>query len=489
MDNAEKERLEEKLNRPGRARSFVRDSQIGRGLELLQKNILEAHPSAVSKLFEAILSKVPESDATQIMEISSLYKDYLRAQSGQDTEKADQKSKSMLIKIQKQIEKEEVLNLYSSVSNEEALKSMLLGRTKAKKRKLMENVISHYQSTDGDYNTFVSMNRILKHFNRRVVREILGVYGEDKIKLSEDEIAMQRCVFGGKFFLPENSAKFSESYRQVVNGMFEKKACLKKDYDLLNKNPLLKSVRDSRNIRKVVSEITNVMLSKGIPPQLAQNFNAYDFAGFMATQLKMNKNVKFADISNDCQDSPQVEFCKKLVGDEKRVQAIREDFLGNGVSKEYLNFWLESMVKNGDANPSLNGRIFSGKIPHKIDIHHKNPKKYAKNLKVDDSSNLMLVVDFDNNEVHNGEHAGDSQTVLVVRDDGSKTLAVSRRTSAKDGDFAMAEKFAYVDESGEDKRCYLSETKNISSEIRGLDDYAPVMSQGRLESSQLVASC
>lgn len=395
----------------------------------------------------------------------------------------------MLTKIQKQIEKEEVLNLYSNVSNEEALKGMLLGRTKANKRKLMENVISHYQSTDGDYNTFVSMNRILKHFNRKVVREILGVYGEDKIKLSEDEIAMQRCVFGGKFFLPESNAAFSDSYRQVINKEFEKGAYLKKDYDLLNKNPLLKSVRDSRNIRKVVSEITSVMLSKGIPPQLAQNFKAYDFAGFMATELKMNKNVKFTDISNDCQDSPRVAFCKKLVEDEKRVQAIREDFLGNGVSREYLDFWLESMKKDGNLNPPIKNREFKGKIPYKIDIHHKNPKKYAKSLKVDDSSNLMMIVDFDNSEIHNGEHAGDSQTVLVVRDDGSKTLAVSRSTSAKDGDFAMAEKFAYVDENGEDKRCYLSETKNISSDIRGLDDYAPVRPQGRLDSSQLVASC
>lgn len=470
MNLEKKQEIEQSINNPAlRIRMTICNPKKVSLLRMLDEALQDNTPTAsIDRIFKALKDNVVDSEHPEIDELFSLYNKYL-------------KQAVPLEKLVKNI-KERRLNedlkfLYSKAKSPEEIEPFLAKCSAEEKSALLKALTTDYHNHDYDDMSFVKMNSVLKHFNRRVKREILGVVGPDGVSTTENDNQMLRCIAAGKFFMPqdenkkEDFTKYSPAYNyfrsdDAISGLNHK------DYKLLDNNPVLKKVKNSCNIQKIVKDIEIALATKGIPPQLANQFNSYDFAKIM-NSVTEQKNPAFAKINPDCVDSPYCEFCKNLLKDKDVLEAIKQDFKKNNIDEKYTNAWINSMMNDGNPNPDISELNIKGKIPAKISIHHKNHLQYAPNLPdslmINNTSNFLLAIKFDKEDPHEEEHLGDSRGFLYVNENksGRNDPSVIKTNSPTMGMIAVAEKFEYDDGNGKDTRTYISPGCTVCSNLSG----------------------
>lgn len=473
MNQEQKEALEQKLNNPSRLRFSTYDDNILRSYQILNENILSEDVRKVKMVLGSLVDNTKDSERDEVNRLILAYMKFVETRATcknnpDFVEQLKNAERHISAAVNKKMRTEEVKKLYAVCSDEEKVKEVIRSKSPQEKQRLLNDVVEYYHSTNADDATFVRMNKVLKSFNRKVVREVLGVEGQDPTKNSPEAIAAYRAVFGGRFFA-KDIMECSQKYQDFANGKISKEMNSPQDYDLLHKNPYFKSMKNSRNVQLIISSMQQILSKTGIPVKMAAELTLNDFGHIVQ---RFQGDTRFEALNNACVIEPRKEFCQELLKNKESYDAIRNDFLKNGVSKEYFAFWAESMMKDGEPNPKLEGRQFDGIIPKKIDIHHKWPLKYAADLDKNGKDNLIMVVKFGKRDMHDEEHIGDSETVMTVNPNpASRRDPTIFRSMPKQGETAVVERFVYDSGDGKDNRCYVSESLTLTSDMANCRDY------------------
>lgn len=473
MNQEQKETLEQKLNNPSRLRFSTYDDNILRCYKLLNENILSEDVKSVKTILDTLMEKTEGRENAEVNILVLAYRKFVQNRKiykndPEFAELLENAERHISVAVNKKMRTEEVKKLYAVCSDEEKVKEVIRSKSPQEKQRLLNDVVEYYHSTNADDTTFVRMNKILKSFNRKVVREVLGVEGRDQIKNSPEVVAAYRAVFCGQFF-SKDSVEFSSQYLDFVNRKMAREINNPQDYKLLHRNPYFKAIKNSRNVQLIVPRLEQIMNKQGISVALAAQLTLTDFADVVQNATG---STSFEALNNACEINPRKEFCQELLKNKENYDAIRNDFLKNGVSKEYFAFWAESMMRDGEPNPKLEGRQFEGVLPKKIDIHHKWPLKYAADLDQNGKGNLIMVVKFGKRDMHDEEHIGDSETVMTVNPNpASRRDSTIFRREPKKGETAVVERFVYDSGDGKDNRCYVSESLTLTSDMENCRDY------------------
>lgn len=473
MDLEKKQQIEQAINNPAlRIRMTICNPKKVSLLKMLDESLKDnTSASTIDRIFKALKDNIVASEQPEIDGLYNLYNKYL---------KQAVPAEKLLKNIKELRLNEDLKFLYSKAKSPEEIEPFLAKCSAEEKSALLKALTADYHNHDYDDMSFLKMNSVLKHFNRCVKREILGVVESESVTTSDNENQMLRCIAAGKFFMPqdennnEDFTKYSPAYNYFrsddgVSGLSYK------DYKLLNNNPLWKKVKNSHNIQKIAKDVEIALAKLGIPPELANQFNSYDFAKIMSSVAEQ-RNPAFAKINPDCVDSPYCEFCKNLLKDKDVLEAIKQDFKKNNIDEKYTNAWINSMINDGNPNPDISELNIKGKIPAKISIHHKNHLQYAPNLPdslmINNTSNFLLAIKFDKEDPHEEEHLGDSRGFLYVNENKNSRNdpSIIKTNSPTAGMVAVAEKFEYDDGNGKDTRAYISPSCTICSNISGNSD-------------------
>lgn len=473
MNKEQKETLEQKLNNPSRLRFSTYDDNILRCYQLLNENILSEDVKSVKTVLNTLVENTEGSEKAEVDKLILAYRKFVQNRkiyknNPEYAELLENAERHISAAVNMKMRMEEVKKLYALCSDEEKVKQVIRSKNPKEKQRLLNDVVAYYHATNADDATFVRMNKVLKPFNRRVVREVLGVEGQDQTKNSPEVIAAYRAVFGGQFF-SKDCMEFSSQYQDFVNRKMAREINNPQDYNLRHQNPYIKAIKNSRNVQLIIPRLEQIMSKQGISVALAAQLTPTDFADIVR---KATTSTRFEALNDACEINPRKEFCRELLKNKENYDAIRNDFLKNGVSKEYFAFWAESMMRDGEPNPKLEGRQFEGVIPKKIDIHHKLPLKYAADLDRNGKGNLIMIVKFGERDMHDEEHIGDSEMVMTVNPNpaGRRDPTVFRREPKK-GDVAVVERFIYDCGDGRDNRCYVSENLTLTSDMENCRDY------------------
>lgn len=460
-----KKEIEEKLNKPCRLRVATYNNE-SRKIELYNRfykvikdklSLTDANPR-----FDNIISQVSYDDRKFLIDCKKEYASCLN----------DNEALSKLcFKMRKNILLEEVNYLIGNAGDEAKIIHFLKDKSNIEKSLLIEVVVNNHATSPQPDISIVQTNKTLKHFGHKLKRKIIAKLSpqmpESKIKLSRDEDKIFRAVFAGRFFLADSPEDNSTAYKDYLYQDNKKNSYKPQDYDLLKNNPSFQKVKNSQNIRLVAPKMQEYLAKLGVEPKLANQFNGADFAQIICDATKSN-DTRFEAINPECIDNPRQEFCKKLLDLPEVCENIKQDFLAAGVSKEYFDFWAKSMRENGDAMPNIGDRKFEGIVPP-INIHHKDPLRYANTLtnplSINDSSNLVMMVQFDDYDVHGEEHRGDVGVVSYTKDFYDKDIGAKIKREAENGDLVVAELFEIAEDL-----IYKSANMSIDKKIAGNKD-------------------
>lgn len=471
MKQEEIECLEAKLNKPSRLRVSSYDGQILKHYQMLSRVVLDGNVASVKKLFAFLLENGSEADESTVGKIALMYRDYCNAKKDGQSKTEQELGMKIGTALKRQLEKEEVNFLYGKCGNIEAISAFLADKKPEEKNRLCKKVLEYYRSSATSDVDFVKVNKILPHFGCRLVRKVLGVQGEERLSLTAEERDMYRAVFAGKFYSDSPEAAHSEAYTELMRNKNLRTNVNTWEYNLLETNPSLKLVSESHNIQKIVPQLESMLSNYKVPPEMARRFNSVDFGIFVRKINAGKENAdQFAALDPACVDAPRQEFCKELMRDAKRREAIKNDFLDAGIDKDYYQLWEENMIKIGNPNPDVKGRKFERKVPKKIDLHHKERILTAKSLEVSDKSKMILMMQFDDNMMHDFEHYGDSPVMTLNQaKSGSREESLLKR-EPKAGEIGVVESLVYDNGSGKDNRCYVSTSLTLCADMSGCHD-------------------
>lgn len=471
MKQEEIESLEAKLNKPSRLRVSSYDEQILKHYQMLSRVVLDGNVASVKNLFAYLLENGSKADESTVAKIAIMYRDYCNAKKDGQSKKEQELGMKIGTALKRQLEKEEVNFLYGKCGNIEAISVFLADKKPDEKNRLCKRVLEYYRSSATSDVDFVKVNKILQHFNHRLVRKVLGVQGEERLSLTAEERDMYRAVFAGKFYSDSPEAAHSEAYTELMRNKNLRTNVNTWEYNLLETNPSLKLVSESHNIQKIVPPLERMLSNYKVPPEMARQFNSVDLGTFVRKINAGKENAdQFAALDSACVDAPRQEFCKELMRDAKRRQAIKNDFLDAGIDRDYYQLWEESMIKDGNPNPDVKDRHFKGKLPKKIDLHHKERILTAKGLDVSDKSKMILMVQFDDNPMHDFEHYGDSPVLTLNQaKSGSREESLLKR-EPRAGEVGVVESLVCDNGSGNDNRCYVSSNLTLFADMSGCMD-------------------
>lgn len=477
MNNEEIKQIENEINNPAvRSRISSFNDNTLKILGLI-KNVLKS-PSAEADM-KKVLKMLSSDEPELATDLAAAWSKYVGNKNMNEQSEETKKSRQILMgKIVRRELAEEVKFLYANHASPDKLQSFLRGKSEDEKNLLMGMVVQDYHNTNYDDGAFKKMNNVLSAFNRRISRRVLGRFGDKNgVTLSAEENQMIRCVMNGSFYIPEDESTYSEMWQKCRFRKHKNNHLSAKDYDLLNKNPLFREASSSMNIRLLENEMAEAMSAQGISPSEAAKLNFSDMAEIMQKNSQDGR-ISFKALSPLCEAGPREDFCQKLLSDADTLKAIKTDFLANGVSAEYFEFWVNSVMKEGNPNPKVKNGQFTGIIP-KTTIHHKEHVNYAKTLEdmldINDSSNFSMVVAFENKDPHPLEHVGDNDRVMYVNKNKTsrKDPSLVAKTAPEADDIAVSEMFSYVTEAGRDTRAYISPTLTIDRpDISGNRDMA-----------------
>ncbi len=319
MDLEKKQQIEEQINNPAlRLRVTICNPKKVSLLRMLEESVKDSTSSStINNIFKALKDNVVSADYPEVDELFNLYNKCLKQVAPVE---------KLLKNIKASRLNEDLKFLYAKAKSPEEIEPFLTKCSNSEKSTLLKALTDDYHFHDYDDLSFVKMNSVLKHFNRQVKREILGVVGQDGIATSDEENQMLRCIAAGKLFMPfdkdrkEDFTKYSPAYN-YFRGENAVKGLTYKDYKLLENNPEWKKVKNSHNIQKIVKNVEVALAKAGIPPELAHQFNSYDFAKIMSSVTEQ-RNPTFAKINDECVDNPYCEFCKNLLKDKKVLDVV-----------------------------------------------------------------------------------------------------------------------------------------------------------------------
>lgn len=514
MDEKTKQTIEQQLNAPSirlRIRAVKYDEQKVKLLKRIRDLILDKSTNLdmlkpYTKQLEQIL---PEEEKYQANKIYGLFKDSLLKTQAQSA-KAD---KAMALGLSENMRFEEEVKYFQDQSKSaEDITSHLSLFNAQEKDIIISKIIEDYHNNGYTDQAFVSANRALKHFGRKISRRIVGVTGKDKIKLTPEENQMARCVMDAKFYLPQDEdnklaincytsaylEERSEMHRQN-NGPHATQIDRRhsaSEYNLLEDNPLIKTFADSLNMRQMVGVLQETLAQKGISLETANQMNSYDFADILAAAYKPERVIEFSEYIKNT-NTPRKEFCQKLVADKKTLEQILHAKKEAGSSDEYLHDWVESM-KEGEPdihkNPRFANKKYKGYVPSYISVHHKDNVTFGGS---NDASNLVLIEDdsiaqgASVGRNHQREHMGDNKDLLMINLDKqfkNDPWLISLSSSDKDlnsrkGNIIVAEKLDVLDnEHSRDCRVFINNQASIENpNIRGNSDSMSYMAAEELK--------
>lgn len=249
MDSEKKQEIEQSINNPAlKIRIVVCNPQKISLLKMLDESLQDnTSTETIAKIFKALRDNTVDSEKSEIDELLKLYGKCL---------KKECPIEKLLKNVKEQRLTEDLKFLWSKAKQPDEIEPFLAKRNAAEKSILLKALVDKYHFNDYDDMNFLRMNHVLKHFNRRVKREILGVVGPEGIATTDDENQMLRCIAAGKFFMPqdENKKEDFNQYSATYNSFgpeYAVKGLNYKDYNLLNNNPLWKKVKNSHNIQKL----------------------------------------------------------------------------------------------------------------------------------------------------------------------------------------------------------------------------------------------
>ncbi len=478
MNKEETRKLEEEINNPAvRSRISTFNDNSLKILRLIKESLKSSQTwNDAGKLIKMLSADNPDMAADLDVSLNKY------RQNKREDEESGQTQKSFRNLFEKVVRGElyeEVRFLYANHASPDKLKSFLSGKSEEEKNILMGLAVKDYHNTNYDDGTFKKLNNILKAFNRRISRRVLGRVGDKGgVTLSPEENQMIRCVMNGSFYLPEDENAYSPVWQKCRFRKPKNNYLGIKDYDLLNNNPLFREASSSMNIRLLEPLIVRALSRSGISVQEAAQLNFSDVAELMR-QNSPDGKISFKSLSPECENNPRREFCRKLLENEETLKAVKRDFIANGASPEYFEYWRQSVLNDGNPNPKVHQGEFAGRIPV-ITIHHKEHVNYAKTkndmLEINDASNFSMIVAFGENDPHKTEHLGDNDKVMYInrQKNSRRDPSLLNKDRPEDDDIAVSEMFSFINENdGRDTRAYVSPTLSLSrADIKGNSDMA-----------------
>ncbi|MDR1693902.1 MAG: hypothetical protein LBR70_01730 [Lactobacillaceae bacterium] len=324
----------------------------------------------------------------------------------------------------------------NSSSAAEELAKLLEGKSDKDKSTYISEIVSDYKKKRTE-KKFKAMNVFLNACGREVERFTY-------IETSYDKRKAARAAFDGSFNIPADKVSddrdfdkkefspYSDAYKKFLG---DRKA--RRGRATEENQPAAYSLSECEGwtlLKQAGVDINEAKLNEAfsilkLPKSLIKNLNCTDLAKVLYDARMIKENAKhdmtefpplgaslnFKDVDDRSQTNFRDDFLKKCFSDESIKTSITNDLLKKGVSQKYIDVLVKSILRkdNPTANPEPideNGEKIKGPIPF-ITIHHKTPIQDAAKLgdfsKINDFSNLLIVVDMPGESNHELRHITD----------------------------------------------------------------------------------
>ena len=281
----------------------------------------------------------------------------------------------------------------------------------------------------------IAYNDILKAHGRKI-EKIPNVKTDYNVHL------VVRAAFEGEFSTPTlistNSGqgyshgyvKFADPHGNNTSGLIAG-GKLPENYDW-ESNPAIQAMSLSENMSKLIPDLKATIKNQHIPQEVIDGMTISDVAhilykGKNGGQTPVaNQKIQFSSLNEECDEGARIKFWKEFGKDKEKMANLRAVLESRGVCKEYINDLFEQIRERGTT--TLDISKYDGPHP-KLSVHHKMYVQDAAFLgkdaiKIDDLENFAAVVDFPNEQNHEGfEHAVDT-----IRDNDAFRLVNLRDT-------------------------------------------------------------
>lgn len=281
----------------------------------------------------------------------------------------------------------------------------------------------------------IAYNEILKAHGRKIER-ISDVKTEHNVQM------VIRAAFEGEFTTPTEVStqsgqgyshgyvKFADPHGNNTSGLIAG-GKLPENYDW-ESNTAIQAMSLSENMSKLIPDLKAAIKNQHIPQEVVDGMTISDVAHILYKEKNGgqapadNQKIQFNRLNEECDEGARIKFWKEFGKDNEKMSSLRKVLESRGVCKEYINDLFEQIKERGTTTLNVN----KYPEPHpKLSVHHKMYVQDAALLKenamkIDDLENFAAVVDFPNEQNHEGfEHAVDT-----IRDDTAFRLVNLRDT-------------------------------------------------------------
>lgn len=262
---------------------------------------------------------------------------------------------------------------------------------------LIKLAVNNYQKNRSDYNR-KKTNSFLAYFHKKVECK-------PYTKATEDEIKATRADFNGFFQIPSAAQlkcynPYSKEYQKFCAMAGKQKKEVSPFAYNLQDCPAWKACLNTTMLGSMEMELRHAMGKQGIPPQIVSHMKVADFGRILFNQYgkesynpSRGNKLAFRQVLPGL-DSRHKEFFWKnnAIPTPESQEQFCKSLLNKGVSQEYIDLLLPSILKKGCPNPKVDRKNFKGVIPY-FSVHHKWAIQYLGG-NANNQKNYVAIAEF-----------------------------------------------------------------------------------------------
>ncbi|CDB39643.1 unknown [Azospirillum sp. CAG:260] len=293
-----------------------------------------------------------------------------------------------------------ITHLIHTVKNDEErakLQEYIDNKPQSELNALIKLAVRNYQQNRSDYNR-AKTNDFLAYFHKKIECK-------PYTKASEDEIKATRADFNGFFQIPgveqlKRYNPYSEAYRDFSRRPSRSRIDISPfSYDFSRSKAWQACCRTTM-LSSIEMPLREAMARQGVPPELLPKMKVADFGRILFNEYGKEPYhpgrgniLALEDVVPGLDSRHKAFFWKyNAIPTPEAQKKFCDSLLKHGVSQEYIDVLLPSILNEGRPNPKVDRKKFKGVIPF-FSLHHKWAIQYLGG-KANSQKNYVGIAEF-----------------------------------------------------------------------------------------------
>jgi len=277
------------------------------------------------------------------------------------------------------------------------LQEYIDGKSPSELNALIVHAVKNYQKSRSDYNR-QKANAFLNYFHKRIECK-------PYTHATENEIRATRADFNGFFNIPgeeqlQKYNPYSKAYQEFCARKNRSKSNYSPDMYHLEDCPAWQACQKTTMLGGIGSELRAALAERGIPPEMLKEMKTADFGRVLFdtyseadyNPVRGNK-LQLSEVVPGIESRHKAYFWKNnAIPTPEARQQFTEGLLRHGVSQDYIDVLIPSILEDGNPNPRVDRKNFKGIVPY-FTVHHKKAIQYLGG-EANNQKNYVAIAEF-----------------------------------------------------------------------------------------------